>query len=79
MARKRRTLDDFEEEHKPAAEWLTPKEAAAFTGLGVSTLGKMRMAKTGPAFAQVLPNAVRYSRKALQDFMQSKVVPQAAE
>ena len=60
-------------------QWLTPKEAAAFTGLGVSTLAKMRMAGEGPAFSRPLENAVRYERESLSAWMRSKRVTQAAE
>jgi hypothetical protein len=81
MARKRRTLDDFEDELKERSEtqWLTPAQAAAHLKLGVSTLAKMRMANEGPAWSRPLENAVRYRREDLDAFMRSKRVQQAAE
>jgi predicted DNA-binding transcriptional regulator AlpA len=76
---KRNTLDDWEDERNSETKWLTPKEASAFTGLGLSTLAKMRSAKIGPAFSRPLDNAVRYARSDLDAWMASKRVQQAAE
>ena len=61
------------------SEWLSPKAASAFTGLGISSLAKLRMTGDGPPFSRPLPNAVRYSRANLAAWMASKGVAQAAE
>jgi hypothetical protein len=80
---KRVSLDDFEQKQAvkrnkvqlplPDANqvWLTPPQAAAFLGLGLSTLAKMRSTGLGPAWSQPCPNSVRYSREALTAFMAS--------
>jgi predicted DNA-binding transcriptional regulator AlpA len=82
MARKRKTLDDWEEQHKAEPQnetWFTPPEAAKYLKLGTSTLAKLKSAGKGPVACQVLPNAVRYARSDLDAWMASKRVQPAGE
>jgi len=44
---------------------LKPDEAAAFLGVGVSTLARLRIEGTGPAFRK-FGRSVRYSREDLR-------------
>jgi excisionase family DNA binding protein len=80
---KRMSLDDWEARKKAPAEpqtWFTPKQAAVYLSLGLSTLAKMRLAGTGPDFVRPCSNSVRYHREALNKWMASTLaVPQAAE
>lgn len=48
--------------------WLSYKDAAAFSGLGRTTL--WRLAATGQVHAAKVGTAVRFSRKSLQEFME---------
>ena len=59
--------------------YLTPKEAAAYLKMGVSTLAKLKMKKIGPVWIAQRPNSVRYARADLDAFMQSRRVAQAGE
>lgn len=62
------------------SRWVAPKEASRITGLGLSTLAKMRMVEgMGPPFSRPLPNAVRYLKSDLSAWMASKRVKHAAE
>jgi Helix-turn-helix domain len=92
MAKRRISLDDFEQKQaakkRPKVKlnlpdenqvWLAPPQAAAYLGLGLSTLAKMRSTGLGPAWSQPCQNSIRYSRAALDAFMASKAVQQAAE
>jgi predicted DNA-binding transcriptional regulator AlpA len=95
MAKRRISLDDWEEQHKAPVKkrpkvkldlpdenqvWLTPPQAAAYLRLGVSTLVKMRSAMTGPRWSSPRPNSVRYRKDELDRWMaECMPVKQAAE
>lgn len=55
--------------------YLTAAEAANYTGLSESYLAKLRMGSgspTGPRFLRIGLRAVRYRKKDLDDWMDSK-------
>ncbi len=55
--------------------YLTPKEAADYLGIGLSTLGIHRMNGTGPAYVKWATN-IRYSIEDLDNWMaQHRVTP----
>ncbi|UYV38072.1 helix-turn-helix domain-containing protein [Rhodobacteraceae bacterium D3-12] len=57
------------------AEYLTAREAAAYTSLSESYLAKLRMGTSrteGPAYILVGLRAVRYKRSALDDWMDGR-------
>jgi excisionase family DNA binding protein len=53
-------------------EWLTASEVAIFLKLSISTLAKLRVYGGGPAYA-TFGRAVRYSRKAVDDWARARV------
>jgi predicted DNA-binding transcriptional regulator AlpA len=55
-------------------EYVTAREAAAFTGLALPTLIAMRKADAGPAFVRVSPRRVVYELAALRDYMANRTV-----
>lgn len=58
------------------AEYLTAKEAAAYTGISESYLAKLRMGVgpiTGPTFARIGLRSVRYKRSDLDDWMKARM------
>jgi hypothetical protein len=74
---KRMGLEEWEERHKAPAvpepqTWFTPKQAAAYLNMGLSTLAKMRGAQEGPTWCAPRPNSVRYHRDALDSWMKSQ-------
>jgi predicted DNA-binding transcriptional regulator AlpA len=86
---KRQTLDDFEQKLKKRPKvkldlpderqvWLTCAQAAAYVGLGISTLAKMRLAKTGPRWSSPRPNSVRYRVSELDRWM-AECMPDAKQ
>ncbi len=71
MARKRKSLDQWEAEHvsNEPQTWFTRPQAAAYLSLGVSTLAKLDMEGKGPEACRPLANSVRYHRDALDSWM----------
>ena len=68
--------DQFAEEEMnsiPLKVWLTEKEAAAMTGLSVSTLQKQRFYHRGIPYAKV-GRSVRYAVRDVQDYMQAHTI-----
>jgi predicted DNA-binding transcriptional regulator AlpA len=55
-------------------EYVTAREAATFTGLGLPTLIAMRNANIGPAFVRVSARRVVYELAALRDYMANRTV-----
>ena len=54
-----------------SSEYLATPEAAAFTGLAVSTLNKLRLTGSGPEYSKV-GRRVLYARDSIEDWMRSK-------
>lgn len=52
----------------PVRRWLSPAEAANYTGISKSWMAKLRMHGVGPAYAK-LGKAVRYSVESLDAWM----------
>lgn len=55
--------------------YLTAVQAAQYLSLSTSYLAKLRMddlSPTGPKFLRVGPGAIRYRRKDLDDWMETK-------
>ena len=82
---KRKTLDEWEARHKAPAEPQTlfvPLQAAAYLNMGLSTLAKMRIAKTGeetgPAFFKIVEK-VLYRKSDIDAWLESKRVQQATQ
>jgi excisionase family DNA binding protein len=50
-------------------EWLTPKEAAAYTKIPSGTLQKWRARNKGPPAYQISPRMFRYKRAELDAFI----------
>lgn len=57
----------------PLKVWLTEKEAAAMTGLSVSTLQKQRFYHRGIPYAKI-GRSVRYSSYDVQAYMQAHLI-----
>lgn len=55
-------------------EYVTAREAAAYTGLALPTLNAMRHLGTGPAFVRVSPRRVVYELAALREYMTTRTV-----
>lgn len=58
------------------AEYLTTKEAAAYTGMSESYLAKLRMGIGpigGPKFSRIGLRSVRYKRSDLDAWMEARV------
>lgn len=56
-------------------KYLTAAEAASYTGLSESYLAKLRMGtgpQVGPIYCRIGLRAIRYRRKDLDDWMESK-------
>jgi predicted DNA-binding transcriptional regulator AlpA len=62
-----RTLEEFMQ----SSEYLATPAAAAFTGLAVSTLNKLRLTGAGPEYIK-LGRRVIYARDSVEDWMRSK-------
>lgn len=62
----------------PLKSWLTEKEAAAMTGLSVSTLQKQRCYHRGMPYSKI-GRSVRYSINDIQAFMKAHRIQIAAE
>ena len=58
-------------------EYVTAREAAAYTGLSLPTLTVMRRLGTGPAFVRVSPRRVVYELAALREYMDTRTVKPA--
>lgn len=58
---------------------LRVPEAAAFVGLSVSMLNKMRVAGTGPRYVKLAAKAVGYWRGDLVDWLNSRVCYSTSE
>lgn len=54
-------------------EWLPADQATVLSGLGRTTLWKL--ASTGQVRAAKVGRAVRFSRRSLQEFMESRSYP----
>jgi predicted DNA-binding transcriptional regulator AlpA len=52
--------------------WLRTPSAAAYCGLAISTLEKMRLAGTGPAFSKAGRRVVVYSVEALDSWLAAR-------
>jgi hypothetical protein len=59
-------------------KYHTPEEAVAYTGLGLSTLAKMRMNGDGPSFVKIGAK-VLYPRDGLDAFMASRLQRSTSE
>jgi predicted DNA-binding transcriptional regulator AlpA len=55
-------------------EYVTVREAAAYTGLAKVTLDAMRQNGTGPKWVRVSPRRVVYEIAALREYMASRTV-----
>lgn len=53
-------------------EWFNTEEAAEFLCLSPRTLKNWRSIGNGPQFVKLTPKAVRYSKKALDAFINDK-------
>jgi hypothetical protein len=58
---------------KSIREWLSAKQAADYTGLGFSTLAKLRLTGGGPAYSKIGAKVV-YNAADLDAWLQSKRV-----
>lgn len=56
-----------------AEEWLVPKQAARYIGVAKVTLAKWRVAGEGPPFHRPKPRMVRYSRRALDEWLGARL------
>ena len=61
-------------EPRVPVEYVTAREAAAYTGLALPTLNAMRHLGTGPAFVRVSPRRVVYELAALREYMATRTV-----
>jgi len=59
-------------------QYLSPKEAAKYLGLGFSTLGKWRLYGGGPRFAKA-GNRVIYMRSELDAWISRRVVENTSQ
>ena len=65
---------------KTGRRYLTPKEAAAYLGIGFSTLGIHRMKGTGPAYIKWGRSNIRYDVESLDSWMDAhRVTPEPME
>jgi predicted DNA-binding transcriptional regulator AlpA len=55
--------------------FLTPLEAACYLSLSLSALARMRRREDGPAFARFSPRVIRYRKRELDEWMQSRCAP----
>ncbi len=55
-------------------EWLSPKQAAAYSGLSHTTLEQMRARGTGPEYTRIGRRIVRYKRSALDQYLLERSV-----
>lgn len=56
----------------PRSEWMDPAEAAAYAKLSEKTLKRYRTKGGGPPFARPSANRVLYSRRGLDEWLESK-------
>jgi len=63
----------------PIGPWLTPAQAAEYLGCAKVTLEQMRAKGIGPEAVRVGPRFIRYSVKALDEFMQQRALPRAEQ
>ena len=59
-------------------EWLSAKEAADYTGLGFSTLAKLRIQGGGPVYTKI-GMKILYSRSSLDAWLESKSVANTSQ
>lgn len=68
------TTSGGEPEPRVPVEYVTAREAAAYTGLALPTLNAMRHLGTGPDFVRVSPRRVVYELAALREYMSNRTV-----
>lgn len=56
-----------------AEEWLTPERAARHIGVAKVTLARWRVTGEGPPFHRPKPRMVRYSRRALDEWLGARL------
>lgn len=56
----------------PAAEALTPEQAALELGVSTNYLAKLRMSGQGPEFERLSPRVIRYPRDRLDAWRASR-------
>lgn len=67
-----------QEVHEPTT-YLRPADAAAYLGLALSTLAKLRMEGTGPRWSKATARAVIYRREDLDAWIASRAKSSTSE
>jgi hypothetical protein len=57
----------------PASDWMTPAECAAYRKVSISCLNKERVRGDGPPFIKIRSRLVRYSRRAVDDWLEAQI------
>jgi predicted DNA-binding transcriptional regulator AlpA len=63
---------------KASRQWLSAKEAAEHTGLGFSTLAKLRLEGGGPSYSKIGAKIIYY-KPDLDDWLKSKRVSNTSQ